>query len=60
MREKSETSSNYTLNTQVIKDYHKQIEDLRKELGYKDSLERVEGEIFRDVIRKLWFKCQKL
>ena len=49
-REKSESSSNYTLNKNVIKEYHKQIEDLRKELGYKDPLEGFEVETFRDVI----------
>lgn len=52
-REKSESSSNYTLNTQVIKDYHKQIEGLRKELGYKGPLEKVEREIFRDVMQTM-------
>lgn len=52
-REKSESSSNYSLNKQVIKDYHRQIEDLRKELGYKDRLEKVDGEIFRDVMQTL-------
>jgi len=31
-REKSESSSNYTLNTAVIKDYHEQIVQLKKEL----------------------------
>ena len=49
-REKSESSSNYTLNKDVIKEYHKQIEDLRKELGYKDPLEGFEVETFRDVM----------
>tara|TARA_B000000565_G_C23780811_1_gene375901 strand:+ start:1398 stop:2294 length:897 start_codon:yes stop_codon:yes gene_type:complete len=49
-REKSESSSNYTLNKNVIKEYHKQIEDLRKELGYKDPLEGFEVETFRDVM----------
>ena len=52
-REKSESSSNYSLNTQVIKDYHTQIEGLRKELGYKDPLEKVEREIFRDVMQTM-------
>ena len=52
-REKSESSSNYTLNTQIIKDYHKQIEGLRKELGYKDPLKKVEREIFRDVMQTM-------
>ena len=50
-REKSESLSNYILNKQVIKDYHKQIEDLRKELGYKDPLEGFEVEVFRDVLK---------
>ena len=52
-REKPESSSSYTLNKQVIKDYHKQIEDLRKELGYKDHLEGFEFEIFRDVMQTI-------
>jgi len=52
-RKKSESSSNYTLNTQIIKDYHKQIEGLRKELGYKDPLKKVEREIFRDVMQTM-------
>lgn len=52
-REKSESSSNYTLNKQVIKDYHKQIEDLRIELGYKDPLEGFEVKIFRDVMQTM-------
>ena len=34
-REKSESSPKFTLNKEVIKDYHNQIETLRKELGYK-------------------------
>ena len=57
-REKSESSSNYILNKQVIKDYHKQIEDLRKELGYKDPLEGFEVEVFRDVMQTM-VQCQK-
>ena len=34
-REKSESSSNYTLNTEVIKGYHQQILQLKKDLGLK-------------------------
>jgi len=34
-REKSESSSNYTLNTAVVKDYHEQILQLKKDLGLK-------------------------
>jgi len=52
-REKSESSINYKLNKKVIKDYHKQIEGLRKELGYEDPLEKVEREIFRDVMQTM-------
>ena len=36
-REKSDSSPKFTLNKEVIKDYHNQIETLRKELGYKAS-----------------------
>ena len=39
-REKSETSSKFRLNKEVIKDYHNQIETLRKELGYKAPFSR--------------------
>ena len=34
-REKSESSSNYRLNTEVIKDYHEQILQLKKDLDLK-------------------------
>jgi uncharacterized protein (TIGR00255 family) len=34
-REKSESSSNYKINTEVIKDYHNQILQLKKDLGLK-------------------------
>ena len=37
-REKSESSSNYTINTVVLKDYHKQILQLKKELNLKSSI----------------------
>ena len=37
-REKSESSSNYTLNTEVIKGYHQQILQLKKDLGLKWNL----------------------
>ena len=36
-REKSESSSNYRLNTEVIKDYHEQILQLKKDLDLKSS-----------------------
>ena len=36
-REKSESSSNYTLNTEVIKGYHQQILQLKKDLGLKQN-----------------------
>jgi len=36
-REKSESSSNYRLNTEVIKDYHEQILQLKKDLNLKSS-----------------------
>ena len=36
-REKSDSPPKFTLNKEVIKDYHNQIETLRKELGYKAS-----------------------
>lgn len=37
-REKSESSSNYNINTAVVKDYHKQILKLQAELNLKSSL----------------------
>jgi uncharacterized protein (TIGR00255 family) len=37
-REKSESSSNYTLNTAVIKDYHEQILKLQEELNLKSTI----------------------
>lgn len=52
-REKSESSPKFTLNKEVIKDYHKQIEDLRKELGYKDPLAKIERVIFRDIMQTM-------
>ena len=36
-REKSESSSNYRLNTELIKDYHEQILQLKKDLDLKSS-----------------------
>lgn len=52
-REKSESSPKYTLNKEVIQDYHKQIENLRKELGYKDPLAKIERGIFRDIMQTM-------
>ena len=37
-REKSESSSNYTFNTEVIKGYHQQILQLKKDLNLKSNL----------------------
>jgi len=37
-REKSESSSNYTLNTAVVKDYHEQILKLQEDLNLKSSI----------------------
>ena len=37
-REKSESSSNHTINTSVVKDYHEQILKLKKELNLKSNL----------------------
>ena len=37
-REKSESSSNYTFNTAVVKDYHKQILKLQEDLNLKSSI----------------------
>ena len=37
-REKSESSSNYTLNTEIIKEYHNQILQMKKDLGLKWNL----------------------
>ena len=37
-REKSESTSSYTLNTAVIKDYHEQILKLQEELNLKSSI----------------------
>ena len=37
-REKSESSSNYNINTGVVKDYHKQILKLQEELNLKSSI----------------------
>ena len=37
-REKSESSSNHTINTSVVKDYHEQILKLKKELNLKPNL----------------------
>ena len=37
-REKSESSSNYNINTVVVKDYHKQILQLQEELNLRSSI----------------------
>ena len=37
-KEKSESSSNYNINTVVVKDYHKQILKLQEELNLKSSI----------------------
>lgn len=52
-REKSESSTKYTINKEVIKSYHNQIEDLRKELGYKDPLAKIERGIFRHIMQTM-------
>ena len=52
-REKSESSPKFTLNKGVIKDYHNQIEDLRKELGYKAPFSKIETGIYSDILQTM-------
>ena len=52
-REKSESSPKFTLNKEVIKDYHNQIEALRKELGYKAPFSKIETGIYSDIMQTM-------
>ena len=51
-REKSESSPKFTLNKEVIKKYHEQIDEIRKELGYFPTFLNDNG-IFRDIIQTM-------
>tara|TARA_B100001758_G_C18352282_1_gene580577 strand:- start:140 stop:1036 length:897 start_codon:yes stop_codon:yes gene_type:complete len=51
-REKSASSLNFTINKEVIKKYHEQIDEIRKELGYFPSLLNENG-IFRDIMQTM-------
>ncbi|MAR40478.1 MAG: hypothetical protein CMD22_07565 [Flavobacteriales bacterium] len=52
-REKSDSSAKFTLNKEVIKDYHNQIELLRKELGYKNPFSKTDPGIYSDILQTM-------
>ena len=52
-REKSDSSAKFTLNKEVIKDYHNQIELLRKELGYKNPFSKTDSGIYSDILQTM-------
>ena len=51
-REKSESSPKFTLNKEIIKKYHEQIDEIRKELGYSPAFLNENG-IFRDIMQTM-------
>lgn len=51
-REKSESSPKFALNKGVIKKYHEQIDEIRKELGYFPVFLN-ENRIFRDIMQTM-------
>ena len=52
-REKSDSSAKFKLNKEVIKDYHNQIELLRKELGYKNPFSKTDSGIYSDILQTM-------
>lgn len=52
-REKSDSSAKFKLNKEVIKDYHNQIELLRKELGYKNPFSKTDPGIYSDILQTM-------
>ena len=51
-RDKPASSLNVTINKEIIKKYHEQIDEIRKELGYFPSLLNENG-IFRDMMQTM-------
>tara|TARA_B100000945_G_C20417648_1_gene615982 strand:+ start:683 stop:1579 length:897 start_codon:yes stop_codon:yes gene_type:complete len=51
-REKSASSLNFTINKEAIKEYHEQIDEIRKELGYSPSFLNENGS-FRDIMQTM-------
>ena len=51
-RERSESSPKFTLNKEIIKRYHEQIDEISKELGYSPAFLNENG-IFRDIMQTM-------
>ena len=52
-REEIACASRYTINKEVVKAYHLQIDELRKELGYKEPFSMLERGIYRDIMQTM-------
>ena len=52
-REEIASASRYSINKEVVKAYHQQIDELRKELGYKESFSMLERGIYRDIMQTM-------
>ena len=47
------SASRYSINKEVVKAYHQQIDELRKELGYKEPFSMLERGIYRDIMQTM-------
>ena len=52
-REEIASASRYSINKEVVKAYHQQIDELRKELGYKEPFSALERGIYRDIMQTM-------
>ena len=52
-REEITSVSRYSINKELIKSYHQQIDEVRKELGYKEPFSILEKEIYRDIMQTM-------
>jgi len=52
-REEISSASNYYINKEAVKAYHQQINELGKELGYKEPFSILEIGIYRDIMQTM-------
>ena len=52
-REEISSASNYYINKEAVKAYHQQINELGKELGYKETFSILERGIYRDIMQTI-------
>ena len=52
-REEIASISRYSINKELIKSYHQQIDEVRKELGYKEPFSTLEKGIYSDIMQTM-------